>query len=294
MQVGVPDLLHLDRRGRGRRNHDVVIRSVVASIGLCGCAHRIQKNGELPSQIARRRHLQINLGVEGHLRQRSMIDVDQFSITGAMSFPDSVQSELFVKRPHQRHKVGDHFGIGRQFHCFNLKRKSRGRVEVERQRYIVRKVMRGVRSLVLPVEQAHGTDDVLSPGRIRNRAANFRPDLRPQRIGCAQLLVVSAGVDGGQHGEQRLAGLKGHLRSILSSSRRQSQHYCQGDSERESNHLFQEDPSDPRHIFKDELEVVYELVNLRSNRGQTRSNRNARNAPVLHEGRRGRRRLCRI
>ena len=99
MQIRMPNLLHLDRRARGRRNHDVVIRSVIACVGLAGRAHRIQIDGELPSQVARRWQLQIDLGVERHLRQRIVIDLGQFRVARAVSLPDRVQTDFLRRRP---------------------------------------------------------------------------------------------------------------------------------------------------------------------------------------------------
>src|SRR5208282_1386195 len=127
---------------------------------------------------------------------------------------------------------------------------------------------------MLPVEQAHRIDHILSPGSIFHRLAHLRPDLQAQRDGSAKFLVIATSVDGSEHSKKRFAGFQRHWGLVLRSSRRRAQQESQAktgnQNERLSNPLSRWSPSVLKHTEQeslsnlsnkaDELEVVYELL----------------------------------
>ena len=96
-------------------------------------------------------------------------------------------------------------------------------------------VVRGITTLMTPVEGAHWANHILRPDDAFSGLAHFRADLHAQRVGYAQFLVIATGIDRGQHREQRLAGFQSNLGTILRPARCPDQHHCQAESERRSN-----------------------------------------------------------
>src|SRR5580698_7483870 len=64
MQISMPNLIDLKRRSGAGGNHHVVIRAIVAGIGLPRRSHGIKKDGKAVSQVPGGLKPQIDLRVE--------------------------------------------------------------------------------------------------------------------------------------------------------------------------------------------------------------------------------------
>ena len=102
MQVGVADLLHLEIRSLPGRNHHVVVRAVISGVGLPGRAHGIDVDRESASQVSLRGQLEIDIGVEQHLRQGIMIARGESRIRFPVPLPDFMQPGPAIKVLQQR------------------------------------------------------------------------------------------------------------------------------------------------------------------------------------------------
>src|ERR1700757_4120462 len=214
MQVGVPDLIHLQFRPRWR-DHHVIIISVIPGIDLPRRAHRLQIDGETAPQVPRRGQLQINFLVKQGLREWFMVPVRQARICLAMLLPDRVQARPVIKCGCQSRERYHVRSIRWQLRFLHLGKKIRRISQIQGERDVLRQVPRRVGPYMLVIVLTHHVAGFESIVRIVRRPVDLATNLFPNRVRNVQLLVISASVHRRQYREKRLAGIERYLGAVL-------------------------------------------------------------------------------
>ena len=227
VQVGMPDLRHLQRIlrtrvGRGKHHH-VVVGAVVAGVGFIRIAQEIQINRERAPQKSARLHLQVDIGVEDHLRQRHVIAFDQRGVVGPVPLPDRVQSRLVVERLQHFSKPCNRHRIRRQVVLLDAGKKVGRPLQIQRQRHVLRQIVRSIPSPVPHIPVAHRGHRRLRICRVPEVLLHLGPDVEPLRIGDVQPDFVTASIHRRQHGEQGLVGIQGDGIIVVRRTQRRQQ-----------------------------------------------------------------------
>src|SRR6266568_1964990 len=104
-----------------------------------------------------------------------------------MSRPDGVQSCLLVELRQQRNDSEYGLGIWRQVRFLNFRSEGRRWIQVERQRYVLRKRVRRIRLLPFVIGLAHQTNSLTGGVGRLDVLRNFAANLGAQRIGAIQI-----------------------------------------------------------------------------------------------------------
>ena len=144
------------RGSAGGRGDDDVVARVDAGVGRRRSEHGLEQNEEAAAVVAADGQPEIDVGVENHLRERTVHAGGEVFVLGTMFDPDGVEMNIFGEGSEEGKNVDDLRGIGRQLGLVDGGGQLGRRRQVERQRDVLGEVEAAVGQSVVADVAAEG------------------------------------------------------------------------------------------------------------------------------------------
>jgi hypothetical protein len=215
VEIAVADIVHVDgaERVAGGRGYDDVVVRVDAGVGGRRSEHGLEQYEEAAAIVTADGKPEIDVGVEDHLRERTMHAGGEVFVLRTMFDPDGVEVNIFGEGSEEGKNVNDLRGVGREFGLVYGGGQLGRLGQVEGQRDVLGEVLAAVSESVFADIAAESVPAGAGGGGGCNLRVDLFANLSAHGAGVGEIGVVAAGIE--RHGdvEKRLAGFKGDGRA---------------------------------------------------------------------------------